>query len=561
MQDKFKKIIQFTFIILIFINIGSFNRTDAFDYKSFYLILIFFLLLLLWVIGLIKGFFSFRKSYVNGLVLAFFIFNLCSFILSPYKLASSVQFYQIFIYVGIYFIFLSSFDSLGDIKHFITLLALSIFLVSFYGWFQYLGWDFLRISHKGIVISTFVNKNFLGGFLAINLPFCFVNLLLTKKNLNKISYFLGCLVSIYALILTGSKGGFFIGFTAMFFFLFLYFIFDMRNKKLIKNIFILAIIFVVFWGMKIFFKNYGERFLMSFRERFLIWRVALNMIKDYPFRGVGIGNFVLFTSEYKKFSFYPEQFIRHACNEFLELWAELGTFGFLAFVILLSSISFLILRINLQKGIDKDSKIISLIGLASLWSGILLNLGEINLRIVYLGIYFWITIAILAKLIEIHLCKSFSSIVLSPFLRGFCFLLIIFFNFSLLNFAFSPLIMRGIHDIKSESKTVFLESVDMDNLDKAIEDLENKLSSNFSVALYNNLGNLYLLRGEMDRAKDYYRRAIGINKLSSSANYNLGYVYFLEGRIKEAYEKFYFCLKLNPKDKDPYFMLKYKILN
>ncbi|MCM8797996.1 MAG: hypothetical protein NC821_00810, partial [Candidatus Omnitrophica bacterium] len=36
MSDKFKKIIQFGFIILIFVNILSFQRTEEFDYKTFF---------------------------------------------------------------------------------------------------------------------------------------------------------------------------------------------------------------------------------------------------------------------------------------------------------------------------------------------------------------------------------------------------------------------------------------------------------------------------------------------------------------------------------------------
>ncbi|MFN7171118.1 MAG: O-antigen ligase family protein, partial [Candidatus Omnitrophota bacterium] len=308
MPDNFKKIIQLCFIILIFVNIFSFNRTGEFDYKSLYLETVSAVLFLIWCLGLLLGKVHFKNSNLDLLVLIFFFINLISFLFSPYKLASAVQFYQVFIYTGIYFAFLSAFRDLEDIQRFINFLSLSIIFVSLYGILQYFGYDPLRLSHKGILISTFVNKNFLGGVLAINLPFCFANLFLTKR----FFYFWGFLAVIYALILTGSKGGIFVGFMGIFLYFLFYFVTIKDKIPILRrkgfSILLILIIFIILVRSS----AYTHDSLMSLKERFPFWRLSLRMVKEHPFKGTGIGNFVLFAPYYKGSIFHPEQFIRHS---------------------------------------------------------------------------------------------------------------------------------------------------------------------------------------------------------------------------------------------------------
>ncbi|MCM8778592.1 MAG: O-antigen ligase family protein [Candidatus Omnitrophica bacterium] len=538
MPDNFKKIIQLCFIILIFVNIFSFNRTGEFDYKSLYLETVSAVLFLIWCLGLLLGKVHFKNSNLDLLVLIFFFINLISFLFSPYKLASAVQFYQVFIYTGIYFAFLSAFRDLEDIQRFINFLSLSIIFVSLYGILQYFGYDPLRLSHKGILISTFVNKNFLGGVLAINLPFCFANLFLTKR----FFYFWGFLAVIYALILTGSKGGIFVGFMGIFLYFLFYFVTIKDKIPILRrkgfSILLILIIFIILVRSS----AYTHDSLMSLKERFPFWRLSLRMVKEHPFKGTGIGNFVLFAPYYKGSIFHPEQFIRHSWNEFLQVWVELGFVGFLIFIILSILAFFSGFRFIFQCVGETTLKSLSLAGLTSLFSGILLNLGEINLRIVYLGIYFWINLAILSKIREIKKDISIFTFRFSPLLKGILCSLFIFGIFSLLKFSLTPLWMLRVQ--KNNKPTL-----DIDNLEKKIKDTD-----------YNNLGNLCLLKGDIDKAEKCYQRILAINPRSPSANYNLGYLYFLQGKIKEAYERFSFCLKINPCDTEAYFMIKKNIL-
>ncbi|MFN7170569.1 MAG: tetratricopeptide repeat protein, partial [Candidatus Omnitrophota bacterium] len=233
---------------------------------------------------------------------------------------------------------------------------------------------------------------------------------------------------------------------------------------------------------------------------------------------------------------------RHSWNEFLQVWVELGFVGFLIFIILSILAFFSGFRFIFQCVGETTLKSLSLAGLTSLFSGILLNLGEINLRIVYLGIYFWINLAILSKIREIKKDISIFTFRFSPLLKGILCSLFIFGIFSLLKFSLTPLWMLRVQ--KNNKPTL-----DIDNLEKKIKDTD-----------YNNLGNLCLLKGDIDKAEKCYQRILAINPRSPSANYNLGYLYFLQGKIKEAYERFSFCLKINPCDTEAYFMIKKNIL-
>ena len=66
-------------------------------------------------------------------------------------------------------------------------------------------------------------------------------------------------------------------------------------------------------------------------ERFLMWQSAINMIKDHPIMGVGLGNYV---KQYQEVYILPEALERqqtHAHNAYLHFWAETGIFGLALF--------------------------------------------------------------------------------------------------------------------------------------------------------------------------------------------------------------------------------------
>jgi len=62
----------------------------------------------------------------------------------------------------------------------------------------------------------------------------------------------------------------------------------------------------------------------------------------------------------------------------------------------------------------------------------------------------------------------------------------------------------------------------------------------------NNLGALYYLKGELDKAESYYKRAVEINPLADTYHLNLGLLYMKKGLIDEAVTQFKKAIELYP---------------
>ena len=67
----------------------------------------------------------------------------------------------------------------------------------------------------------------------------------------------------------------------------------------------------------------------------------------------------------------------------------------------------------------------------------------------------------------------------------------------------------------------------------------------------NNLGNIYFLKGDLNKAKEYYIRSLNINKNINSLRgqgicySDLGAVYEEEGKYKQALKYYHLALKIN----------------
>jgi O-antigen ligase len=62
-------------------------------------------------------------------------------------------------------------------------------------------------------------------------------------------------------------------------------------------------------------------------NRTYIWKDSMNMLKDFPVLGVGLGNFSLAYTLYKENAYWPHVY-DHAHNDYIELATETGIVGF-----------------------------------------------------------------------------------------------------------------------------------------------------------------------------------------------------------------------------------------
>jgi tetratricopeptide (TPR) repeat protein len=81
-----------------------------------------------------------------------------------------------------------------------------------------------------------------------------------------------------------------------------------------------------------------------------------------------------------------------------------------------------------------------------------------------------------------------------------------------------------------------------------------KASPHSSLA-HRNLGAMYYLAGEPDRAEPEYRKALELNPMEPMAHNNLGLLYTSRGNFEEAQEEYKKELEINPSYDDAYFNL------
>ncbi len=229
-------------------------------------------------------------------------------------------------------------------------------LVSLYAIAQFYGYYILFVPKNIHIMSFFGNPNFAADFVAINTPII-LGYMISKP-------FLGTLlfaISYAALIMFGARGallGFIFGF--LFFFWWTkkkgYAIF----KPLILSIIVIILISIIYStpnplnqrNLPIWNKLQSTKEFLastenkgSIRARLTFWKVTLLMIKEHPLKGVGPGRFGYF------YPFYQSRILKEdkspkkhaynakrAHNEYLQVFAETGIFGFLVFLFILYSL-------------------------------------------------------------------------------------------------------------------------------------------------------------------------------------------------------------------------------
>lgn len=181
---------------------------------------------------------------------------------------------------------------------------------------------------------TFGEANTLGGFYALLIPYLFSiiffgsDIVKSDKTLNKIFKFFCKLFGypiiilfLITLMMTSSRGAI-LGLIASLLFIF----FVRRNKQ--TNLILLLIILILLTLPQIRnFLGYIYAGIVD-ESRIIIWLNSLELIKIFPFTGVGLGNFKI------AYSLYFGEEMMHAHNIYLNTAAELGLPGFIMLVIL-----------------------------------------------------------------------------------------------------------------------------------------------------------------------------------------------------------------------------------
>jgi len=183
-------------------------------------------------------------------------------------------------------------------------------------------WEVQPVSLRKLkrVASTFSQPNILGAYIILFLPFVLLLLFKYKSPI----YFLVSIVSSIALAFSFSRGavaGFIIA-MALFF---------KQNKKTLKLLlfFIVILLIILTWQLSTISPVIWEA--VSFKDRVEISKGSLNLIKENPLFGIGLGTFRISNN----LEIGAETDIHHAHNIYLQIAVERGLITLFAFLALL----------------------------------------------------------------------------------------------------------------------------------------------------------------------------------------------------------------------------------
>lgn len=231
----------------------------------------------------------------------------------------------------------------------VTVVVATGFVVSVIGILQKYSWAgmiyWLRPIRFGNPFGPFVNRNHFAGYIIMVIPLA-LGLLLTRRprpagetlrdllvRADPRRLLLGfmALVMSVALFLSCSRSGILAGALA-----FIYLIVFLRHLRLIGRrqtlvIFgtslVLVALTLAYFGTADLLDRFetvgGERVEVEYRWD--IWRDTVRIYRDYPVLGIGLGGFERFYPYYK--SFYRRKPFTHAENDYLQVAAEMGTWG------------------------------------------------------------------------------------------------------------------------------------------------------------------------------------------------------------------------------------------
>jgi putative inorganic carbon (HCO3(-)) transporter len=222
----------------------------------------------------------------------------------------------------------------------IKAVIISSAIISIYGILQYFGIDPIpidpiRANWQGYVYSTIGNPNFLSSYLVLLLPINVAYFIYSES----IPGLINSCVLFTVLILTKTRSGW-VGFIFSFVLL-VYFLLKKRDRNIVKNIIITALLFfIIAFSINTLSKNaYSQRFQSIFKDsrivinherlyeyagssRIFIWKRVIKLIEKRPLLGYGPDTLdIVFMNEYKYElpKFFKALTVDKSHNEFLQI--------------------------------------------------------------------------------------------------------------------------------------------------------------------------------------------------------------------------------------------------
>jgi len=599
----------FLLIITLYVNKYVYNfRVNQEAFLKLFIIILF----AAWLIKIINTEKYFlQKTKLNLPVILFTLVIVLSLFISKTKMVSLQEFIIFLSYILIFFLITNNLNRKGDFNSFIHLFFIVSLFVSIYTIMQYYGIDpYLKDLHK--LTSTIGQKNWISNYLAMIFPVMFFYFLLEKFKRNKIIYFLLLSILYITLMICQSRGIWISISLTLIFAIYIIFkfklinIFQENKKWLILLMFIFLIITIIYSTNNPLNKSaitVPQRVISTFDEQdpsinrhLLKWKITLDMIKDKPIFGSGIGTFKMNYLDYQAdflkdnpyYIKYSEK-AREAHNEYLQMWAEIGIIGLVIFIGVI--LIFYGLIINYLKKVDNDKDKIIVFGLVLGITCFLIHcLFTFPLHVPALGVTFFTLVGLTVIYIrKINLLKTDSDnrpkelkLKNKGIKIALTILVLVFMIWAINLVAVKPYIaeiqyfngMRySVDSNYSEALPYFEHAASLDPyngrilhalgttyynmgiLNKAEEALQRTTRYLIDANTFYNLGLVYYQAGLFSKAEEEFKYAVCLMPKFTKAYYDLGYLYFTQGKYDDTIEQWNNILEIEPDFSNKYIVL------
>ncbi len=317
--------------------------------KKIFLPKSFFLICLFWVVALISLIFSLKFS--GGLYLIRFIFYSLSF------------------YIGFSLIK----EGRVTLDRLFEVISIPSLIITFTGFLQLIFYpdlnrltDFGYDPHQGRLVSTFLDPNFLGGFLSIT-SLVFIYLFIKSK---KLVWLFSFFLIFLAVLLTFSRSAY------------LTFFVQVLIISLLKYRKILLILLIVPILLYLFIPRFSERvqgalrFDVTAKERIESWQKGFYIFQQQPILGIGFNNLRDMMEQYQLLKVYSADGGNSGAgldSSFIVVLATTGVIGFTTYLLWWLSI----LKSAAERFFQKKNSLSQLI-VISLGIGLMINSQFIN---------------------------------------------------------------------------------------------------------------------------------------------------------------------------------------
>jgi O-antigen ligase len=275
----------------------------------------------------LEGRLSFTRTRLDYPILCFLALAVISTLFSIYRHDSLLELYKIINYIAIYYLVVNHLNTRERVKRMALVVVGMGTLLSIIGLIHYLGGRSLSS-----ISSTYVNRNHFAGYLELVIPLSMGMLLMSADKGKKIILGYCAIIMVVALVLTLSRGGW-AGLAAS---LLVMGILLKRRGLCPKRpwvplslILVTGLVLAVIGTSPLTNRFSATKQLirepLDYNPRVRVWKGTLEMIKDHPFLGTGIGTFVTAFPRYRPAGLSGLWIYSH--NDYLQTISEMGVFA------------------------------------------------------------------------------------------------------------------------------------------------------------------------------------------------------------------------------------------